>query len=368
MSMDYQIQVSIDHQTLDLLRNDQLLRSWPVSTGSRGNGTREGSFRTPTGRFRIAEKFGHDEPIHTRFDARVPVGTWDGSQAGDAILTRILWLDGLEESNQNTKSRYIYIHGTNREDCLGRPASHGCIRMANADVMELFDLVPVGTPVTIQPPTIMQRKLIFFDCDSTLSTIEGIDELARAQGPEVFKEVEALTNAAMNGDVPLDQVFPRRMDIIRPNRSVCDEIGRLYVNTLTPGTRDVIARLQAENWTVIILSGGFKPLIEPLAESLGIEHVEAVPLNFDPEGNYEGYGSDFPTTRNGGKPEIIRDWRASTHAAKTVMVGDGISDLESKTECDLFIGYGGVADRSAVRAGADYFIESMLDFPFDLLP
>ncbi|WP_353567877.1 HAD-IB family phosphatase [Haloferula sargassicola] len=366
-SPELRIEVSIDRQTLALYRGDSLLRTWAVSTGARGNGSLPGSFRTPTGRFRISEKIGHGAPLRTAFRSRRAVGLWRDEDRGDGILSRILWLDGLDPENANTHSRYIYIHGTHQEHRLGQPASHGCIRMANADVIELFNLVPEGTPVTIHAPTIMQRKLIFFDCDSTLSTIEGIDELARAQGDAVFREVEALTNAAMNGEIPLAEVFPRRMAIIRPSKAVADQIAQLYVETLSPGIEGVITRLQAENWTVVILSGGFKPLIEPLAKRLAIEHVEAVPLHFDDEGNYAGYDADYPTTRNGGKPDIIRDWRASTHAAKVVMVGDGISDLESREACDFFIGYGGVVERKAVREGADHYIRKMSDFPFDKL-
>ncbi len=367
MNPTLQLDVSIDRQELALLVNGVPAKVWPVSTGARGNGSQEGSLRTPTGRFIIAEKFGGDAPPHTVFKSRKPIGLWDGSTHGDGILSRVLWLDGQEPHNRNTRSRYIYIHGTNQEHRLGRPASHGCIRMSNRDVIELFDLVPTGTPVVVHPPALMQRKLIFFDCDSTLSTIEGIDELARARGQDVFREVEALTNAAMNGEIPIEEVFPRRMEIIRPDKATCDAIARLYVDTVTPGVREVIERLQDLDWTVVILSGGFKPLIEPLAKMLGIEHVEAVPLHFNDEGEYLGYGTDYPTTRNGGKPLVISDWKNSTHAMTTVMVGDGISDLESKSVCDFFIGYGGVADRAPVREGADFYIRDMSEFPFDQL-
>lgn len=365
---DPRIEISIDDQTLALFDGSERVAFWPISSGARGCGFEEGSLRTPTGRFRIAEKFGADMPVHTVFSGREPCGTWSGSLDGDAILTRILWLDGLDAENANTRSRYIYIHGTNREDLIGQPASHGCIRMSNADVISLFDLVPEDTPVTIHAPSRMQRKLIFFDCDSTLSSIEGIDELARAKGDDVFREVEALTNAAMNGEIPIQEVFPRRMNIIRPDKAICAQVAQAYVETLTPGIQEVIDRLKNDNWTIVILSGGFKPLIEPLAKTLGIEHVEAVPLHFDDNGDYAGYDAAYPTTRNGGKPDIIRDWQRSTMAAHTVMVGDGISDLESKPVCDLFIGYGGVVGREKVREGADCWITNMNDFPFERLP
>jgi lipoprotein-anchoring transpeptidase ErfK/SrfK len=126
------------------------VRSFPISTSKFGVGTREGSYQTPTGRFRISEKIGAGMPINTAFKARVPVRTSAADLAADdLVMSRILWLDGLEDANANTHSRYIYIHGTNHEDLIGTAASHGCIRMRNADVAELFDLVDVETPVVI---------------------------------------------------------------------------------------------------------------------------------------------------------------------------------------------------------------------------
>src|SRR5690606_780041 len=139
------------------------------------------------------------------------------------------------------------------------PASHGCIRLRNADMIELFDLVPDGAGLLIHPPCRKRGKLIFFDCDSTLSSIEGIDELARFKGGEVFSQVVALTDAAMNGDVPLDEVFPRRMEIISPDREACEAVAALYRKTVTPGAADLIRCLKEEGWLPVILSGGFAP-------------------------------------------------------------------------------------------------------------
>lgn len=199
-------------------------------------------------------------------------------------------------------------------------------------------------------------KLIIFDCDSTLSSIEGIDELARAKGPEVFAEVEALTNAAMNGEVPLDQVFARRLDIIRPDLATCSTIGQLYIDTVEPTAVSTLDQLRADGWTVVILSGGFKRLIEPLAEFLKIERVEAVPLELDAEGNYVRFDDSYPTTYNGGKPEIVQQLKQEYSPEKVIMVGDGVSDLETKSEVDAFIGYGGYTPREKVQQGADHFI------------
>jgi lipoprotein-anchoring transpeptidase ErfK/SrfK len=110
----------------------------------------EGSRKTPLGRFKIGQKIGHGVPRGTVFRSRVPLSPGEAlPKTEDLITSRILWLEGLEPHNANTKDRFIYIHGTKHEDRIGRPDSHGCIRMRNADVIELFDLVQEGTPVRI---------------------------------------------------------------------------------------------------------------------------------------------------------------------------------------------------------------------------
>jgi lipoprotein-anchoring transpeptidase ErfK/SrfK len=146
----YDIEISIREQTLALRQAGKLIRSYPISSSRFGLGTEHGSKKTPLGRFQIAQKIGHQQPAGTIFRSRVPLGPDDPRPATeDWITSRILWLDGLDPHNTNTKDRYIYIHGTKHEDRIGQPDSHGCIRMRNADVIELFDLVQEGTPVRI---------------------------------------------------------------------------------------------------------------------------------------------------------------------------------------------------------------------------
>jgi len=150
-SAPIKIDISIPEQRLTLKRGEATLRSYPISTSRFGIGTEEGSFKTPTGRFRVAEKIGGDTPSGTIFRGRVPLEPNDPLPATeDLVMSRILWLDGLDQDNANTRDRFIYIHGTKHEDKIGRPASHGCIRMRNADVIELFDLVDAETPVVIR--------------------------------------------------------------------------------------------------------------------------------------------------------------------------------------------------------------------------
>ena len=202
-------------------------------------------------------------------------------------------------------------------------------------------------------------KLIVFDCDSTLSKIEGIDELARLRGPETFTEIENLTNAAMNGEVAIDEIFARRLDIIQPTLEFCKQVGQLYIEHIEPTAIETLEKLRQSGWAITIISGGFTQVIEPLAQHLGIERIDAVPLKFNPDGSYAGYDHSAPPTRNGGKPEIIAQLKAELNPSQVVMVGDGISDLETHSEVDTFIGFGRYADREKVRAEADYFVMTL---------
>ena len=147
---DPTLRVDVARQTLHLLSNGVAVKSWPVSTSKFGLGSEPGSFKTPLGRFRICAKIGAGAPPWAVFKSRLPTGEI-ASPGGeeDGVLTRILWLDGLDEANANTRDRSVYIHGTNQEHRIGQPASHGCIRLRNADIRELFDLVPDGVEVEI---------------------------------------------------------------------------------------------------------------------------------------------------------------------------------------------------------------------------
>jgi lipoprotein-anchoring transpeptidase ErfK/SrfK len=145
------IHVSIGRQQLTVNEGEQPVCTYPVSTSRFGIGSEVGSLKTPTGRFRVVGKIGGDMPQGTIFVGRVPLELGAASPpTEDLIMSRILWLDGLDEHNGNTRERFIYIHGTKHEDKIGKPASHGCVRMRNADVIELFELVDEGTPVVIE--------------------------------------------------------------------------------------------------------------------------------------------------------------------------------------------------------------------------
>jgi lipoprotein-anchoring transpeptidase ErfK/SrfK len=155
------LMIDIAGQTLSLYRDGKMLHQWPVSSSCNGIGNLENSFKTPTGTHRIAEKIGDGAAIGSVFRGRVDTGEIaeiiHEPVAGttDLITTRILWLDGLEAGINrgegiDSHSRFIYIHGTPEEGRIGSPASQGCIRMRNQDIIDLFDLVETDTLVHIE--------------------------------------------------------------------------------------------------------------------------------------------------------------------------------------------------------------------------
>ena len=202
-------------------------------------------------------------------------------------------------------------------------------------------------------------KLICFDCDSTLSSVEGIDELARLRGPEIFATVEALTDDAMNGRIRIEDIFKLRLEAIRPSIEDAAAIGRRYLATVEPTAKSTVEAMTAMGWTCIIISGGFRQAIRPLADHLGIAHVEAVDLFFAPDGSYRGFDEAYPSTRSGGKVEIIARLRSQYSPEKVVMIGDGVSDLETQPVVDLFVGFGGYTARERVRREAQAFVTSL---------
>lgn len=189
---------------------------------------------------------------------------------------------------------------------------------------------------------------VIFDCDSTLSAMEGIDELAEGHRDRIRE----LTDAAMDGSIALEKVYGQRLDIIRPTRERLEAIGRLYVERLVPDAREVVGALLHLGKDVRVISGGLLPPVAALAADLGIplDRVRAVDIEFGADGGFVGFEESSPLCRDGGKPEVIRDWAIDRPA---IMVGDGNTDLETRDEVDLFVAFAGVVRREAVVAGAD---------------
>ncbi|MEY2666184.1 MAG: hypothetical protein RLZZ384_355 [Pseudomonadota bacterium] len=199
----------------------------------------------------------------------------------------------------------------------------------------------------------MSFDVICFDCDSTLSKIEGVDELAKRVG--LGDELAQLTDSAMNGDVALEAIYAKRLNLIKPSRADIEWLSKLYISELVDGVEVVFKQLAQHNKSVHIISGGLLPAILPLAKILHVpeSNIHAVDIYFDNNGQYLGYDTASPLTKNGGKAVIIE----SLESHNVVMVGDGQTDLEAQKAGAKVIGFGGVIARDAMRNKADFFVE-----------
>ena len=210
---------------------------------------------------------------------------------------------------------------------------------------------------------------VFFDCDSTLSRIEGIDELARLKGKA--GRVGLLTNKAMAGELDLEDVYGKRLKAIRPTRAQMKAIEERYWETTVEDTRETIAALHALGKAVFIISGGLIDAVKGFGRRLGVdaERIRAVELEYNElSGEWWRYHEpgaqgaqtylDYaqgPLTVSSGKSRIIKELTAGRHGRR-MMIGDGASDLATRDLVDLFVGYGGVVARERVEAEADIFI------------
>lgn len=210
---------------------------------------------------------------------------------------------------------------------------------------------------------VTETKLLLLDCDSTLSAIEGIDELARMRGANIFHEVESMTLAAMEGGVAMETVFARRLELIEPSLEEVQALGALYVTHIEPSAKAALQAVRKAGWLPIIVSGGFTQAILPLAAHLEIPRVEAVQLQFDATGLFTGFAKESPTARTRGKNIVAKQLKKEFSARTTVMVGDGASDLEVQDDVDFVVGFGGYAVREKVKQGADAFILSLSELP-----
>lgn len=201
-------------------------------------------------------------------------------------------------------------------------------------------------------------RTVVFDCDSTLSSIEGIDELASDLGPEVLLRIAALTERAMSGELELEDVYRLRLEIVRPTRERVERLGAQYVEHLMPGARELVRALRSLGKRVVVVSGGLAPAVRRVADAIGVEEgdVRAVEVAFGASGAYEGFDERSPLARSGGKIVVVRELGAANGARPMALVGDGITDLEA-CEADggaeRFVAYGGAARRPAVFERAE---------------
>jgi phosphoserine phosphatase len=215
----------------------------------------------------------------------------------------------------------------------------------------------------------MSFDLIFFDCDSTLSAIEGVDELARLKGKE--GRVGLLTQKAMDGDLDLADVYGKRLRAIRPTRGQLAAIEQMYWDTMVPDAREIVAALHFLGKQVFIISGGLAAPVRGFGARLGVpaSNIRAVELEFNElSGDWWKYYDQAaqtsesylayeqsPLTVSAGKPDIVREL-AGNRWGRKLFVGDGVSDLRTRDTVDLFVGFGGVARREKVENGSDIFV------------
>lgn len=200
---------------------------------------------------------------------------------------------------------------------------------------------------------------IFFDFDSTLIRGESLDLLGDLRG--VGKEVRKMTESAMNGAVPMERVFKQKVDLIAPSLSDVHKISRQCADLLVEDAGEVMSALHALGKKVYVLSSNFHQIINPIAAILAIppERIIANDLYFDEAGNYHSFNHASPLCCGSGKAVMLRQHLKS--GKRCVCIGDGSADLSCKGIADLFIGFGGVADRPVVRENADlYFAEPNL--------
>lgn len=198
---------------------------------------------------------------------------------------------------------------------------------------------------------------IIFDVDSTLSGVEGIDWLAAQRGPEIAAWSAGLTERAMEGEIPIEAVYAERMRIVKPSLPEIQQLGKVYLDRIAAGAAETIGALRAHDIKVVMISGGLREAILPLAGELGVgeENVYAVSVFFDEQGKYAGFDDASLLTRQSGKRTTVGQMDLK---GPILAVGDGMTDCEIKPVVQGFAAFTGFVRREAVIERADYVIET----------
>ncbi|XP_072949432.1 phosphoserine phosphatase isoform X2 [Epargyreus clarus] len=202
---------------------------------------------------------------------------------------------------------------------------------------------------------------VCFDVDSTVIQDEGIDELARFCGKG--DEVKLLTAEAMGGSMTFQEALKKRLDIIRPSATQIRDFLNTFPIHFTHRISELVKKLQERGVPVYLVSGGFRCLIDPVAEELGIStsNVYANRLKFYFNGEYAGFDENEPTSRSGGKGLVIRRLKEQHGFQRLIMIGDGATDAEASPPADAFIGFGGNVVREEVKKKAAWYITDFQD-------
>lgn len=213
-----------------------------------------------------------------------------------------------------------------------------------------------GNDVAQAMGMLAKADAVCFDVDSTVIDEEGIDVLAETLGNG--PEVAAWTMKAMGGGVKFEDALAARLNIIQPSKSDIASCLAKHPLRLTPGIADLVKALHSRGTHVYLVSGGFRLMIEPVAQILGIsnDRIYANTIIFNDKGEYAGFDASEPTSADGGKPRALGDIKTKYGYKTMIMVGDGATDAQAKPPADAFIGFGGVITRDAVREKACWFI------------
>jgi len=207
-----------------------------------------------------------------------------------------------------------------------------------------------------RPQHILKRvEAVCFDFDSTIVNQEGIDELARLKG--CFNEVLKITHDTMNGTTPFNKSLSERLKIINPTSYDIENLIRYNIFSLTKNVDLFIETLHSRDVDVYVISGGIKQLILPVTRTLRIpdSNVFANTILFNEKGMYEGVADNILTENYGKTNQIIRLINEHKYDS-IIMIGDGQTDLETKSVVDMFIGYGGVIERPNIKKQSEYYI------------
>jgi phosphoserine phosphatase len=238
------------------------------------------------------------------------------------------------------------------EETLAVLAGHAPRNCCNPEVL-VRGLWPAPAPRLLNGWLGFQAVVL--DCDSTLTRIEGVDALAERAG--CGAEVAALTEQAMAGTVPLEAVFAARLDQIRPTAADVAALGDEYAATLVEDAADVVGALRWLDTEVVIVSGGFRQALEPLADRLGLCRckIHANDLHFTPDGDYAGFDAANPLCQAGGKATVVQALAGGPQGV--LLAGDGATDAEARAAAELFVGLGGVRGHETVRRTADVYLK-----------
>lgn len=200
---------------------------------------------------------------------------------------------------------------------------------------------------------------VILDADSTLAGIEGVDWLAVRRGEDVARRVASLTGDAMEGRIPLESVYARRLELIAPTRAELDELAEAYLDTVAGDAGEALAELRRVGVVLRVVSGGLRGALLPLTRELGFTDgdVRAVEVRFDEAGRYSGMVPSLLATQ-AGKAQVVR---ALALPRPVLAVGDGATDLAMRPEVDAFAAYVGFVRRDPVVAGADHVLASFVE-------